>query len=122
MFTEVQGTINITPLNNVSPVWPFQSFVLNLNCATLFHKDQGDQEGCIVLVLLPHEGGELCLYKPRIVLELKHGDFSVFHSQHYSHFNLNYKGLRASIIIHSDKRGKAYQEDGNGWDKNEYVL
>lgn len=122
MFTSVEGTIDIVPLNDISPVWPFQSFVLNLNCATLLHKDGGDLEGCIVLVLGSHEGGELCVYEPRLVLEMKHGDFCVFASHRYSHFNLHYKGVRASIVIHSDKSGVGYQRDGNGWDKNEYVL
>jgi hypothetical protein len=121
MFEGVKGTIDITPLHDSSPVAPFRSFVLNLNCSTLFHKDQGDLEGCIVLVLLPHEGGELCFYEPRLVLEMKHGDFVVFRSQDYSHFNLHYKGFRASIVIHSDKTGVAYQQDGNGWEKNQHV-
>lgn len=122
MFSSVEGTIDINPLNDVSPVAPFHSFVLNLNCTTLIHKDKGDLDGCIVLVLLPHEGGELCLYKPRLVLDAKHGDFIVFASQSYSHFNLHYKGFRASLVIHSDKSGVAYQKDGNGWDHNDYVL
>ena len=122
MFEEVRTTIDITPLHDQSLASPFPCFVLNFNVATLLHKDQGDHCGCIVLVLGDHTGGELCLVEPRLVLQLRHGDWVVFRSQDISHFNLLYHGRRASLVMHSDKSGFAYQKDGNGWDGNEYVF
>lgn len=122
MFEEVLTTVDILPLHDRSLAHPFPCFVLNFNVTTLFHKDQGDSCGCIVIVLGPHTGGELCLFEPRLVLQLKHGDWVVFPSQHISHFNLHYEGLRASIVIHSDKFEVSYQKDGNGWDGNNYVF
>lgn len=106
--------IDIIPLQQTSPVKPFTSFVLNINVATIIHKDGGDLRACIVVDIGSHEGGEVCLFEPRLVLELKNGDWTVFHSCDISHFNLDYKGIRCSIAIHSDKTGISYQNDCNG--------
>lgn len=122
MFEEVITGIDIIPLHDRSLASPFPCFVLNFNVTTLFHKDSGDGCGCLVLVLGPHTGGELCLFEPRLVLQLKHGDWAVFRSQDISHFNLHYNGMRASIVIHSDKSGLSYQKDGHGWDENAYYF
>lgn len=122
MFEEVIANIDIIPLHDQSLASPFPCLVLNFNVVTILHKDQGDYRGCIVVVLGQHTGGELCLAEPRLVLQLKHGDWVVFPSQDISHFNLHYKGRRASLVMHSDKSGLSYQKDGNGWDGNKYYF
>ncbi|KAJ3745910.1 hypothetical protein EV360DRAFT_57440, partial [Lentinula raphanica] len=118
----VEANLDIFPLNDHSPVKPFTSFVLNLNVETVAHKDNGDNSLCIVLDLGSHTGGGLCLFEPKVVLDLVHGDWVVFPSRHFTHFNLRYSGIRCSAVIHSDKDGLSYQKDGNGWDGNMYVL
>ncbi|KAE9395718.1 hypothetical protein BT96DRAFT_997413 [Gymnopus androsaceus JB14] len=117
----VEAMIDIFPLQQTSPVKPFTSFVLNLNITTIIHKDGGDLVACIVLDIGDHEGGELCLFEPRLVLELKSGDWTIFLSRDISHFNLHYNGIRCSVVIHSDKTGISYQKDCNGWDGNSNV-
>lgn len=122
MFEEVKADLNIIPLHDQTLASPFPCLVLNFNVVTLLHKDQKDKKGCIVVVLGPHTGGELCLAEPKLVLQLRHGDWVVFPSQDISHFNLHYVGQRASMVMHSDKSGLSYQQDGNGWDGNAYYF
>ncbi|KAJ3764520.1 hypothetical protein FB446DRAFT_710266, partial [Lentinula raphanica] len=95
-FKEVEANVDIFPLNDSSPVKPFTSFVLNINVETVAHKDNGDNNLCIVLDLGEHTGGGLFL----------------------THFNLKYEAIRCSAVIHSDKDGISYQNNGNGWDGN----
>ncbi|KAE9395622.1 hypothetical protein BT96DRAFT_826063 [Gymnopus androsaceus JB14] len=122
MFQEIEGNVDIFPLQDTSSVKPFTSIVVNLNGVTVAHKDEGDEEGCIVIVLGPHAGGGLCLYEPRVVLDVKHGDVVTCRSRDYTHFNLHYDGIRASLVIHSDKTGEAFRKDGNSWDKKIFYL
>lgn len=122
MFEEVIANIDIIPLHDQTLASPFPCLVLNFNVITLLHKDPGDKRGCIVVVLGPHTGGELCLEEPKLVLQLRHGDWVVFPSQDITHFNLHYVGMRASLVLHSDKSDQSYQEDGNGWDGNQYYF
>lgn len=89
---------------------------------TLLHKDNGDLDGCIIAVVGPHSGGELCIAEAGLVLELIHGDWAVISSRKLTHFNLHYNGRRASLVLHSDKSGVSYQKDGNGWDGNNYIV
>ncbi|KAJ3991167.1 hypothetical protein F5050DRAFT_1872767 [Lentinula boryana] len=119
---DVVTNVDIFPLNDSSPISPFTSFVLNINVETGAHRDDGDCGLCLILALGHHTGGELCLYEPRIMLNLVHGDWVAFDSKSITHFNMKYNGIRCSAVIHSDKTGIAHQKDGNGWDGNNYVL
>ncbi|KAJ4484259.1 hypothetical protein C8J55DRAFT_510158 [Lentinula edodes] len=121
-FEGLEGEIDIVPLYDSTPGRPFRSIVINLNCATLAHKDQQDQKGCIVLVISSCSGGELCFFEPKLVLEMFNGDFVAFPSRRYTHFNLHYQGIRSSLVLHSDKDGESYKKDGNGWVHNDFVL
>ncbi|KAJ3806294.1 hypothetical protein F5876DRAFT_50307, partial [Lentinula aff. lateritia] len=118
----MQGEIDIVPFYDSTPGRPFRSVVINLNCATLAHKDTKDRKGCVVLVISLCKGGELCLFEPRLVLEMSNGDFIVFPSKVYTHFNLHYWGIRSSLVLHSDIDGESYKLDGNGWGQNDFVL
>ncbi len=61
------------------------------------------------------------MFEPGIVLGLRNGDVVIFPSAAISHFNLHYKGMRASIVLHSDKRGMEWAADRNGWDHNIFM-
>ena len=98
--------------------------MININATTLVHKDSGDSGGCIILTIGDHRGGgEIGSYEPKLVFETRNGDFTVFHSNFYSHYNLHYVGKRASIIIHGDKRTVADQNNScGGWARNQFFA
>ncbi|THU77338.1 hypothetical protein K435DRAFT_702622, partial [Dendrothele bispora CBS 962.96] len=121
LFSEIETEVDIYPLNDDNPIRPFSSFVINLNVKTQAHRDHGDKNGCIVLVLGNHSGGGICLHEAKVVIETSHGDNVTFRSTDMTHFNLSYVGVRASIVIHSDRTAAAYQKNGFGWDANIYV-
>jgi hypothetical protein len=122
MFATVQTNVSFFPERAHTAVHPFSGFVININVMTDAHRDFGDQDGCMVLVIGDHEGGDLCFLEPKLTLETSHGDVVCFESQNYTHFNLHYTGTRASVVVHSDRYGNAYQQDLNGWDQNKHVL
>jgi hypothetical protein len=61
-------------------------------------------------------GGELGLHEAGLLFGLKTGDIIVFLSFRFSHFNLHFKGSRGSLVRHSDKEGKDWVQNRNGWD------
>jgi hypothetical protein len=74
-------------------------------------------------VIGEHEGGELCLLEPGLVLELRNGDVVIFQSGQISHFNLHYSGVRASVVLNTDAAIHQYASNGmNGWVLNKYML
>jgi hypothetical protein len=75
---------------------------------------------CMIVVIFDGEGGELCLQEPGIVLNLRNGDVVLFPSSSITHFNLNHKGRRASLVFHSDKSAAGWLKDRNGWKHNIY--
>jgi len=96
--------------------------VLNINVVTQSYCDPKDLRVCLVLVIGQHMGGELCLFEPGLVLRLRNGDMVLFPSGHITHFNLHYKGLRASLVLHSDGAGKAWADNRNKWMGHEYMT
>lgn len=121
LFQEVVATASLIPGNDLSPITPFTSLVINVNITTLVHEDGGDEGGCVVLTIGNHRRGELVIGQPKLVLETRNGDVVVFRSDFYSHFNLHYEGKRASIVIHGDKQAVAYQKNkSGGWARNQY--
>ncbi|THU91033.1 hypothetical protein K435DRAFT_675017, partial [Dendrothele bispora CBS 962.96] len=122
LFARVEAEIDIFPLQDSNPVHPFSSFVLNINVMTEVHRDKGDKNGCIVLVLGQHQGGDICFQEAKLVVETAHGDMVTFCSDEVTHFLLPYKGVRASVVIHSDKISSEYQKNGCGWDSNNYMV
>ena len=94
---------------------------MNLNVATLAHRDRQDKTLCVVLVLGEHTGGELCLYEAGLVLPLHTGHFIAFPSARLTHFNLHFSGQRASLVLHTDKEMWTWTDHGrNGWLDNEH--
>ena len=83
---------DLLPAGNLPAVYPFQSWVLNLNAATKAHRDKKDCGLCLVIPVGLFEGGELCMVETGLVLEVKSGDIVIFPSPDITHFNLHYKG------------------------------
>ena len=110
------------PNGHTSPVHPFTGFVLNINVSTRIHRDWGDEDICLVLVLSDCSGGELCLKEPGVVLKMNTGDIIIFKSAEISHFNLHYAGKRASLVFHTDRAAKSWAKDRNGWQHNIHML
>ncbi|THU96685.1 hypothetical protein K435DRAFT_560596, partial [Dendrothele bispora CBS 962.96] len=90
LFSDIETEVDIFPLQDTNPVRPFSSFVLNLNVMTQPHRDWGDKNGCIVLVLGGHIGGGIVFQEAKIVVETSHADSVTFCSNRLTHFNLSY--------------------------------
>ncbi len=112
---------SILPNNSHSPAYPFSGFVLNLNVATLAHRDRKDLQACIVLDIGEHERGDLVLFEPGLVVPLRNGDVFIFFSNKITHFNLSFTGIRASLVLHSDGAGTEWVHSRNGWAENQYL-
>jgi hypothetical protein len=110
--------VETLPHSGVSPVYPFAGYVLNMNVSTRIHRDVGDQDICLILVVSDCQGGELVLLEPGLVLDLQNGDVVIFTSKDISHFNLHFVGRRASLVLHTDNCSKNWVKDGNGWAHN----
>lgn len=109
------------PGNAHTIAYPFLSVVVNLNVATLGHRDSKDKGLCVVIVIGDFENGELCLYEPGLVVPLRSGDFLVFPSARITHYNVHYSGCRASIVLHTDREiDKWTNQQRNGWEDNMY--
>jgi len=105
-------------MDAVTAVPLFTGFVVNFNVTTVLHRDVHDKVMCLVLNISDCEGGELCLRELGLVFALECGDFIVFRSRHFTHFNLHYREKRISLVFHSDMHFKSWEEDRNGWRNN----
>jgi hypothetical protein len=141
---------NCLPGDEFLAGYPFGGIVLNLNVATNIHRDAEDLDLCLIIVVSHCIAGDLVLREPGIVLAQRNGDLSSFPSGDFSHYNMNYIGLRASIVFHSDHASQSwtgpplsrdgcaselstgrmcrhagcggdYVQDRNGWAKNIYL-
>jgi hypothetical protein len=124
MYSHIEMNVEYLPGKTFSPFHPFTGFVINFNVMTTAHRDGMDSAGCVVMVIGSEDlvGGELVLFEPGIVLELRNGDIVAFQSKKITHFNLHYVGKRASFVLHSDVTGEGFKKDGNGWNKNDYFC
>ncbi|KAJ3831436.1 hypothetical protein F5878DRAFT_503979, partial [Lentinula raphanica] len=60
--------IDVMPMQDFTPVRPFTGLVININVSTGAHQDIGDAGGCFVISLGSYQGGEICLYQPRLAV------------------------------------------------------
>lgn len=91
--------------------------------ATKAHRDATDFQDCLVMVISKDlVSGDLVLVEPGIVIPLNNGDFIIFPSCDITHFNLHYKGWRASFVFQTDKRIETWGDDLNGWSANSFVT
>ena len=114
VYKNVSVFADVLPGWEMCPAYPFSSFVINFNVSTGVHHDVNDLAACLVMAIGDCTGGELCLVEPSIIIPLQSGDLVVFPSFQISHFNMHYKGQRASLVLHSDKHGHKYAMDRNG--------
>jgi hypothetical protein len=114
---------DVLPADASSPAFPFSGFVINLNVSTRIHRDDKDLSFCVVLVISSEdcEGGEICFLEVGIRLGLRNGDLVVFPSTVLSHFNLHFKGIRASVVMHTDGAGLGWVKERNGWSDSEFM-
>ena len=94
--------------------------MLNIRCRTDGHKDAADRSLCAVIPFGHFKGGQLVLYEPRLVLDIKPGTIVVFPSHGITHFNLDFNGVRGSVVLHTDANAKKWIENSNGW--KEFLL
>ena len=116
----LQASLECLPTSTSHDISPWSSIVVNFNCTTLAHKDLKDQLLCGVLVIGDCKGGDLCFYEPGLVLPLRSGDFVAFYSSKITHFNLDFVGIRISIVFHSDSNIQSWVHNRNGWIKNAF--
>jgi uncharacterized protein YfaT (DUF1175 family) len=84
--------------------------VLNVCACTKAHRDKGDKNWCTTFTLGDCKGGQLVLHELGLVFEAEPGDMIVFQSATQTHFNLHMKGIRASLVLHSDRMGDMWSE------------
>ena len=121
-YESLDVSARILPDNSDTVCAPFIGLVINLNVATAAHRDSKDDGVCLVLAIGDYDGGELVLYEPGLVVPLAHGDFTIFPSCKLTHFNLHYKGRRASIVLHTDREIIKWCTDRNGWSNNRSFI
>jgi hypothetical protein len=108
------------PLNELTPSFPFSGIVVNVNTATRAHRDQADEQLCMVVTISECKGGALVLHESGIVVECANGDCIGFSSVTQTHYNLDFSGLRASLVFHTDKDFQRWFKNMNGWINNIY--
>ncbi|KAJ8090931.1 hypothetical protein PM082_024855 [Marasmius tenuissimus] len=118
---ELEAFVTKLQYNGVSEAHPFAGVVVNVNVATITHLDPMDLYLCLVLALHACTGGELVLEELGIIINFKLGDFVIFPSTIIMHYDLHFKGLRASFAFSTDKHGKAWVRNNNSWDTNDYM-
>ncbi|TDL13178.1 hypothetical protein BD410DRAFT_735642 [Rickenella mellea] len=107
--------LKILPLggNILSP--PFTGMVVNIGVATDAHRDDGDEEYCVVCPFGRHRKGEIVIYELKLVIEVQIFFIFAFLSRNLTHFNLEFEGNRGSVVLQSDRTIKGFAEDRNGW-------
>lgn len=103
------------PLGIMSAASPFTGFVSNIAPCTLIHRDRDLKDLCMDYTSGNFSGGELVLYQARLVVQFRAGTGGGFASHSLDHFNLEYKGNRGSVIMHTERCGSTWLEGRNGW-------
>ncbi|KAJ7703456.1 hypothetical protein B0H16DRAFT_1347120, partial [Mycena metata] len=114
-YDRICVTASQLPLNQRSEAYPFSGYVLNISVSTRGHRDKGDLEFCVVLPLGQWTGGGLGLFEPGFLFRLRSMDAIIFPSCDITHFNEDFKGIRMSLVLHSDKHGERWVVDRFGW-------
>jgi hypothetical protein len=118
MFSEyekIEVFCKYLPLKERSPAHPFSNWVINFCACTTAHRDPGDNEWCVAITFAAGEGGQLCLYELGLVFDCDVGNMIAFQSSKQTHFNLHIKGVRGSLVLHSDRTGAKWAENYNDW-------
>lgn len=119
----LQEYVDSLPNNEIAPMEPFSSLVINLNCMTAIHRDWNDWHVCGVLVISECIGGATSFYEYGLSIKGRNGDYMLFKSHKVSHLNQPFDGLRASLVFHADKEAESWiKEKFNGWADNMYFV
>lgn len=117
-YSDLSVFCEILPLNRKPGTYPYPGCVLNIQVSTLAHKDGGDTVLCGIIPFGDFEDGDLVLWEAGLRIRLKEGTGVFFPSDSITHFNMPFTGVRCSIVLHSDKEGKSWREDRNGWEEH----
>ncbi|KAK1228246.1 hypothetical protein PQX77_008715, partial [Marasmius sp. AFHP31] len=121
-YDKLEAFVQALPMDIASPFHPFSGGALNINCATKAHKDGMDYLGrCLCLSIHECTGGELVLEEAGLVIRYNSGDFIIFDSETITHYNLDFKGMRISFALSTDKAAAQWVKDRNGWILNVYM-
>ena len=118
----ISADASILPSGGTSIVQPFLGFVINMNVVTRAHRDVKDHHLCLVMPIGDFKDGELCFFESGLVIPLSHGDIIVFASRDITHFNLHYRGRRASFVYHTDNAITDWTKFFNHWGENKYFA
>ncbi|KAJ7508001.1 hypothetical protein B0H11DRAFT_2218000 [Mycena galericulata] len=97
------------PLHERSHAHPFGGFVFNVRVSTRGHRDSGDKLFCVVLPFGSWTGGEVGMFEPGFLFRPRAWDGIIFPSCNITHFNMNFNGIRLSLVLHSDKYGDRWK-------------
>ena len=114
-YLKIKAFVDVLPLNHYPKMYPFASYVINIQGSTSGHKDARDNIWCVTIPFGDYSGGSLVLYEPGVVIEKGVGDVIIFPSSYLTHFNLDFEGVRCSLILFSDKHGDDWVRFRNGW-------
>lgn len=116
-------TASVLPASANPVGYPFTGFTVNFNVTTRIHRDKHDLKFCIVLPVADAQclGGDICFLEIGVRLQLKTGFLVLFRSKYLTHFNMHYKGYRASIVFHSDNAMEKWAKNRNNWEKSQYM-
>ena len=120
IYEQISLWIQELPLFRNTPADPWSGVVVNANCATCTHCDVSGDNICMVLLVSDCTGGDLVYHELGLVFATHNGNASLFRSVSLTHYNLNFKGTRGSLVFHSDKAGYRWGKDANGWKENIY--
>ena len=120
IYDDISKWIEKLPLNCDAPANPWSGIVINANCATRSHRDVGDDNHCMVLAVSDCTNYDLVYHDIGLIFPARNGDASVFRSNSITHYNLDFKGIRGSLVFHSNNAGRRWNKDANGWRNNIY--
>ncbi|KDQ54143.1 hypothetical protein JAAARDRAFT_95779, partial [Jaapia argillacea MUCL 33604] len=89
-FKQLSEYCELLPLDDMSPVHPMSSLVLNLDVATNGHRDGKDVGVCVVVAWGRCKRGELCVKEIGVVIRTCLVASVIFCSDFLTHFNLHF--------------------------------
>lgn len=118
VYQEVSMFVDLLPLLEHCPAYPYQNFALNICVCTKAHRDSTDKSWCTAFTIQDCKGGQICLHESGLVFDSNHGDMLVFRSEKDTQFNLHFEGIRTSLVLHTDAGGANWVDAYNRWDKH----
>lgn len=95
------------PLSTTNPFYPHTNITVNTNSRTAPHFDQSDVHGCTSSNFGFFDGGELVLTELGLIIKLRPTELIFFLSAKLFHLNLDYIGIRGSMVMHTERDGES---------------